>query len=37
MYPGLMVFTRMNSGPSSQAMVRPIWSTADLDVLYGTH
>lgn len=37
MYPGLSVFTRMRSLPSSQAMLRAIWSTADLEVLYETH
>ena len=37
MCPGLSVFTRMRFGPSSQAMLRAIWSTADLDVLYDTH
>ena len=36
MCPGLRVFTRMRFGPSSQAMLRPIWSTADFDVLYDT-
>ena len=37
MWPGLSVFTLMPLGPSSQAMLRPIWMTADLDVLYDTH
>ena len=27
----------MRSLPSSQAMLRAIWSTADLEVLYDTH
>lgn len=34
MCPGLSVFTRMRFGPSSQAMLRPIWRTADFEVLY---
>ena len=37
MYAGLIVFTRMRCGPSSHAMLRAIWSTADLEVLYDTH
>ena len=37
MCPGESVFTRMFCAPSSQAMLRPICSTADLDVLYDTH
>lgn len=36
-YAGLIVFTRMRCGPSSHAMLRAIWSTADLEVLYDTH
>ena len=36
MWPGLRVFTRIRFGPSSQAMLRAIWSTADLDELYDT-
>ncbi len=32
--PGLIEFTRIPFGPSSHAMLRAIWSTADLDVLY---
>ena len=35
--PGLIEFTRMPCGPSSHAMVRAIWSTADLEVLYDSH
>ena len=37
MWPGLSVLTRMRLGPSSQAMLRAICKTADLDVLYDTH
>lgn len=37
MCPGLSVLTLMRFGPSSQAILRPICSTADLDVLYDTH
>ena len=37
MYAGLIVFTRIRCGPSSHAMLRAIWSTADLEVLYDTH
>lgn len=35
--PGLIEFTRIPCGPSSHAMVRAIWSTADLEVLYDSH
>ena len=34
---GLMEFTRIPLGPSSHAMLRVIWSTADFDVLYAAH
>ena len=34
---GLMELTRIPLGPSSHAMLRVIWSTADFDVLYAAH
>jgi len=37
MCPGDSELTRIFSGPSSQAMLRAIWRTADLLVLYDTH
>jgi hypothetical protein len=36
-WPGLSVLTRIRRGPSSHAILRAIWSTADLDELYETH
>ena len=34
--PGLIVFTRMCCGPSSQAILRAICSTPDFDEWYAT-